>query len=411
VIALGTPASDLGPSDYRTSSGSVLLFDSATASGASCRSAGVALTSVSLFGGVVTASSVQATDGKGVAADLQIDGSAVTATAGQTVPVDGWGQLTLGARVGRVTSPLVLRLLRARDGLPAGTAVAVAFAASRRAVARHPRATSRERQASVRSRSGNRSAGTRRVAKHERRPRKPPPNYPETPSPFTAGGELTDAARDNPVVAIALRYLGVRYQWGGASPKTGFDCSGLVTYVFGQLGVPLVHYAAAQWHAPDSVWVAPNQLQPGDLVFFTGADGTRKAPGHVGIYVDDGYIIDAPHTGSFVRIDSLDDPTLAAEYVGARHIRGAAIDARHLLRVSNPGGPTADMPVGFPTLTLASVGAPLGIAVARAAAVPSTSSGFWIRVGPALGGLLLTLVAGGFLISRRPPRIAPSGDS
>jgi hypothetical protein len=69
------------------------------------------------------------------------------------------------------------------------------------------------------------------------------------------------------------------------------------------------------------------------------------------------------------------------------------------------------MPVGFPTLTLASVGAPLGIAVARAAAVPSTSSGFWIRVGPALGGLLLTLVAGGFLISRRPPRIAPSGDS
>ena len=114
---------------------------------------------------------------------------------------------------------------------------------------------------------------------------------------------------------MAMQYLGVPYQWGGASPKTGFDCSGLVTYVFAKLGVSLPHYAAAQWYSPDAVWVSPQRLQPGDLVFFIGSDGTRKMPGHVGIYVDDGYFIDAPHTGAFVRIDSLGEGWFANEYV------------------------------------------------------------------------------------------------
>jgi peptidoglycan DL-endopeptidase CwlO len=92
---------------------------------------------------------------------------------------------------------------------------------------------------------------------------------------------------------IALRYLGVPYVWGGASPS-GFDCSGLVMYVYSQLGISLPHYTVAQWNAS----VPISSPAPGDLVFFNGL-------GHVGIYIGGGRFVDAPHTGSVVRIDSL----------------------------------------------------------------------------------------------------------
>src|SRR5262249_51104816 len=69
------------------------------------------------------------------------------------------------------------------------------------------------------------------------------------------------------VVSLALQYLGVPYVWGGATPS-GFDCSGLVQYVYAQLGVSLPHNTVAQWHDPNAVSVPRDQLQPGDLVFF-----------------------------------------------------------------------------------------------------------------------------------------------
>ena len=211
------------------------------------------------------------------------------------------------------------------------------------------------------------------------------------------------------MVAIAMRYLGVPYQWGGASPKTGFDCSGLVRYVFAQLGVSLIHYAAAQWHAPGGVWVAPNRLQPGDLVFFTGSDGTRKEPGHVGIYVDDGYIIDAPHTGAVVRIDSLDEPKFANQYVGARRLDIQPSDVRHLLHVATPGVSATGIPLGFPRpMTLA--GAP-GLVSARTAAVGGTSHGPWIWAGAASGVVLLAFCAGGLLVRRRRPETDTSAEA
>jgi cell wall-associated NlpC family hydrolase len=116
------------------------------------------------------------------------------------------------------------------------------------------------------------------------------------------------------VVGIAMQYLGVPYVWGGASPK-GFDCSGLVMYVFAQVGISLPHYTVAQYNYPDSVSVPRNELQPGDLVFFAGL-------GHVGIYVGGGNFIHAPHTGSSVRIDSLNGGWYSSEYDGAKRILG-----------------------------------------------------------------------------------------
>jgi cell wall-associated NlpC family hydrolase len=109
---------------------------------------------------------------------------------------------------------------------------------------------------------------------------------------------------------LALAYLGVPYLWGGATPS-GFDCSGLVSYVYAQLGVSLPHFAAAQWLYGAAVPV--ESLQPGDLVFFDKLD-------HVGIYLGDSLFIDAPHTGAFVRIDSLDEKWYHKKYVGARRI-------------------------------------------------------------------------------------------
>ena len=95
--------------------------------------------------------------------------------------------------------------------------------------------------------------------------------------------------------SIALQYLGVPYVWGGSSPS-GFDCSGLVMYVYAQLGISLPHYTVAQWNATQPI--SQSQMAPGDLVFFNGL-------GHVGIYIGGGQFVNAPHTGAVVRIDSL----------------------------------------------------------------------------------------------------------
>ncbi len=96
-------------------------------------------------------------------------------------------------------------------------------------------------------------------------------------------------------VQIAEQYLGVPYVWGGASPS-GFDCSGLVMYVYAQLGVSLPHNAAAQYASLPHVSLS--DLQPGDLVFFYGF-------GHVGIYVGGNTVIHAPHTGAVVSFENM----------------------------------------------------------------------------------------------------------
>ena len=95
------------------------------------------------------------------------------------------------------------------------------------------------------------------------------------------------------IVAIAQRYLGVPYVWGGASPS-GFDCSGLVMYCYAQIGIELSHGATDQQRA--SLPVPLGDLRPGDLVFFGNASFSH----HVAIFVGGTTIIEAPHTGAVV---------------------------------------------------------------------------------------------------------------
>lgn len=130
------------------------------------------------------------------------------------------------------------------------------------------------------------------------------PSQPQQP-PTTA-----PPARYGGVVAIAMRYLGVPYVWGGASPSTGFDCSGFTMYVYAQIGVSLPHYTGDQWQMGTAV--SRDQLQPGDLVFFDGL-------GHEGIYIGNNQFIHAPHTGDVVKISSISG-WYADTYVGARRL-------------------------------------------------------------------------------------------
>jgi murein DD-endopeptidase MepM/ murein hydrolase activator NlpD len=129
VLTLGTPASNRGPSAYPVKA-SIVRFQASFASGSACSSARVSLTSVSLFGGAVTARSVTGSHGKGTVSGLEVFGSPV----GRSAHVGSWGEVTVAKTVGRVTAPLVLQLLTAHRGLPAGTAIAVAFGASAQAV-------------------------------------------------------------------------------------------------------------------------------------------------------------------------------------------------------------------------------------------------------------------------------------
>lgn len=109
-------------------------------------------------------------------------------------------------------------------------------------------------------------------------------------------------------VGIARRYLGAPYAYGGASPG-GFDCSGLVMYVYSKVGVSLPHHAASQYGLGRPVRYSA--LRPGDLVFFSGL-------GHVGMFVGKGRFIDAPQSGDVVRVRPLAERL--SSYVGARRI-------------------------------------------------------------------------------------------
>jgi cell wall-associated NlpC family hydrolase len=117
-------------------------------------------------------------------------------------------------------------------------------------------------------------------------------------------------------LAHALRTLGTRYKYGGSSPETGFDCSGLITHVFGQAwGLALPRSAREQARAGKPV--KRRDLVPGDLVFYN----TRNEPySHVGMYIGNGRFIHAPKPGARVRIESLNSSYWSARFNGARRL-------------------------------------------------------------------------------------------
>ena len=115
-----------------------------------------------------------------------------------------------------------------------------------------------------------------------------------TPSPGAAVATAT---------SFALAQLGKPYQWGAAGPDA-YDCSGLVYAAYAAAGIRIAR-TTFQWYL-DGPQVPLNQIEPGDLLFSAGSDGTPANPGHVVMYLGGGQIIQAPQTGQDVQIDPLD---------------------------------------------------------------------------------------------------------
>lgn len=138
----------------------------------------------------------------------------------------------------------------------------------------------------------------------------PPNNSATTTVPY--GKTLISGSQGNAIVSTAQKFLGVQYVFGGTTPK-GFDCSGLVQYVFKMNGVTIPRLADEQYKLGKKV--NRNQLVAGDLVFFTTYEAGAS---HCGIYIGDGKFLHASSHG--VRIDSLDNEYWKPRFIGARKV-------------------------------------------------------------------------------------------
>ncbi|KJS46590.1 NlpC/P60 family protein [Desulfosporosinus sp. BICA1-9] len=116
------------------------------------------------------------------------------------------------------------------------------------------------------------------------------------------------------ILSTSKQYLGVKYQWGGSTPQTGFDCSGFVSYVFSQNGITLPRISRDQYTVGS--WVAFENLQPGDLVFFSFAG--NGVVDHDGIYLGGGQFINASSSKG-VTVYTI-GPYWKSVYVGARRV-------------------------------------------------------------------------------------------
>ena len=119
-----------------------------------------------------------------------------------------------------------------------------------------------------------------------------------------------------------MNQLGKPYRWGGATPKTGFDCSGLIYYAYKDLvNFRLPRTANEMYHLRDAAPINKGELVSGDLVFFR--THSRRAADHVGVYVGNGKFIQSPRTGRDIVITSLSDDYWQRHYVGARRVMTA----------------------------------------------------------------------------------------
>jgi hypothetical protein len=148
------------------------------------------------------------------------------------------------------------------------------------------------------------------------------------------------------IVVQALSLLGTPYRYGGASPESGFDCSGLVRHVFASVldrDLPRRSEEISGFGEP----VTRAELQPGDLLFF---NTLRRAFSHVAIYIGEGRFVHAPARNGRVRIELLDDRYWATRFNGARRLveDGPPAEPSLFIAPTSPGSPTAGFTVDRP---------------------------------------------------------------
>ncbi|MEO8160547.1 MAG: C40 family peptidase [Arenimonas sp.] len=126
-----------------------------------------------------------------------------------------------------------------------------------------------------------------------------------------------DNVAANGVLIRAIGLVGTPYRYGGASPEGGFDCSGLVQFVFRDSAGVRLPRSTRELVAMHARVIAREKLEPGDLVFFSPGGGP---PSHIGIYVGEGRFVHAPSTGGTVRLDLLNDDYWRRAWAGGRRI-------------------------------------------------------------------------------------------
>ncbi|MBM3363522.1 MAG: NlpC/P60 family protein [Betaproteobacteria bacterium] len=128
-------------------------------------------------------------------------------------------------------------------------------------------------------------------------------------------------AYSHPAVELAHTLIGIPYRWAGSDPARGFDCSGLVYYIFNQLQIRLPRMPRELFHRSEQI--GRDELKPGDLLFFH----TFARLSHVGIYIGEGRFIHAPRRGQTVRIESMDSRYYQKRYAGARRVMEPSTDS------------------------------------------------------------------------------------
>jgi murein DD-endopeptidase MepM/ murein hydrolase activator NlpD len=449
VLTLGTPASGRGPSAYPAKA-TLFAFGSSTGGGSTCRSGRVSLQSVSLLDGVVTATGVEATAGKGTVSGLAIQGTPTTLAGGETIAIGNWAQLTLGKRIGRLAAPLVLVLLAPHKSLPAGTVVAVAFAAHARPVT--------EPRPQHHSSSGTNSGGQKgpatgslqpaqpqqQTAKHRHRKRHKP-----APKPLT----VTPPLGFRPSHYVFPVDTGASYgDTYGANRNDIYDGWHHGDDLFAPLGTPVVAVANGKlslvgWNrlggwrlwltdgdgnsfyyahlAGYSRWILdhPN-VRAGQVVGFLGrtGDAFTTAP-HLHFEIH-------PHQFLKLKYDGAVDPTAYLEKWRVVHVppkempqpaklkapRGTPAQeasvvwhellvARHLLSQtsSTAGAGARGGPSSHSTRAAGAAEQPLRMADVQAAAahVPANRSDAPWMVGAPAGAAMVVLFAGAFAFRRR----------
>src|SRR5262249_40519401 len=112
----------------------------------------------------------------------------------------------------------------------------------------------------------------------------------------------------------ASKYLNTPYKWGGSTPQTGFDCSGLMQWAYAQSGIQIPRVTYTQIEAAHGIAVDRAHLKPRDLLFFPA----KGAVPHVGLSLGDAKFLHAPHTGDVVKVSSLNEPYYAQQFDGGR---------------------------------------------------------------------------------------------
>ena len=131
------------------------------------------------------------------------------------------------------------------------------------------------------------------------------------PRAVATAGEPEPPSVGERAAHVALKAVGVPYRWGGESPTGGFDCSGLVRWAYGRVGIDLPHSSYALYD--EGRRVPTSRMEPGDVLFFEGL-------GHVGLYLGRGRMVHAPQSGRSVEVVHLGSLGYGGRLIGARRV-------------------------------------------------------------------------------------------